>query len=91
MTFDRCPCCEITALPHASDCTFAVDCRVECEQFDEVAELRAEIARLRLTDAERQAITNAISTLERWQQTGGYHSAVSDEVDALQGVLERLG
>ena len=56
MTFDRCPCCEITALPHTADCTFAADCPVECEQFDGVAELRAEVARLRLTDEERDAI-----------------------------------
>jgi hypothetical protein len=46
MTYDYCPCCQVDTLPHADDCTFASDCPVECEQFNAVAELRGEVARL---------------------------------------------
>lgn len=47
MLYDHCPCCEVTRLPHEDGCTFAADCPAECEVFDELATLRAEIDELR--------------------------------------------
>lgn len=47
MIYDHCPCCEITRLPHEDDCTFSADCPAECEVFDEIATLRAEIDELK--------------------------------------------
>jgi hypothetical protein len=44
-----------------------------------------------LTDAEREALERAIETLDGWQKTGGYHSAIEDDADALRGLLSRLG
>ena len=61
----------------------------------EVARLRleaahAEIARLRLTAAEREAVERAVETLDGWQKTGGYHSAIEDDAATLRGLLERM-
>ena len=98
MTYDHCPCCEITALPHASDCTFAADCPVECEQFDALAELRAEVARLRLTDAERGLVQEAVEEAERQHRDAVAGLAGDEEALApylaramvWRGLLERL-
>lgn len=49
------------------------------------------IERLALADSEREAVERAIKTLDGWQQTGGYHSAIEDDATALRGLLERLG
>jgi hypothetical protein len=68
----------------------------ECRDPDllaaEVRRLRAVIAasELPLTDEERKAIGRAIATLDGWQRTGGYHSAVDDDADTLRSLLERL-
>ena len=43
-----------------------------------------------LTDAEREAIERAIETLDGWQKTGGYHSAIEDDAATLRGLLDRL-
>ena len=43
-----------------------------------------------LTDEEREAIERAIETLDGWQQTGGYHSAIEDDAATLRKLLERL-
>jgi hypothetical protein len=49
----------------------------------EVYDLRAEIERLRLTDAEREAIDWAAYAAEQWYE----HTAAA----TLRGLLERLG
>jgi hypothetical protein len=48
-------------------------------------ELKAEIARLRLTDAEREAIEWCVE-MARIHATD-----CDDEIDALRGLLKRLG
>ena len=42
-----------------------------------------------LTAAEREAIERAIETLDGWQKTGGYHSAIEDDAATLRGLLDR--
>ena len=42
-----------------------------------------------LTDAEREAVERAVETLDGWQKTGGYHSAIDDDAATLRGLLER--
>ena len=42
-----------------------------------------------LTDAEREAVEQATETLDGWQKTGGYHSAIEDDAATLRGLLER--
>ncbi len=42
-----------------------------------------------LTDAEREAVERAVETLDGWQKTGGYHSAIEDDAATLRGLLER--
>lgn len=54
--------------------------------LDEAAD---EIERLRLTDAEREAIARAADWLFRWQQTHGYHSEQDGDLATLRGLLER--
>ena len=63
--------------------------RDEAESQAAIASLAVE--RLRLTEEEREAVERAIRTLEAWQRTGGYHSAVDDDAATLRGLLERLG
>ena len=53
MIHNTCPCCGIDRLPHLTDCTFGSDAPEAADDFDEVLGLRDEIARLRITDAER--------------------------------------
>ena len=62
--------------------------------------LAAEVRRLRaviaagepvLTDEEREAVERAVETLDGWQKTGGYHSAIDDDAATLRGLLERCG
>lgn len=48
------------------------------------------LGRLTLTDEERGAVNRAIATLDGWQRTGGYHSAVDDDAATLRSLLERL-
>lgn len=55
-----------------------------------IEDLEAEIARLRLTDAEREAVGRAIITLDDWQRIGGYHELHDDDAATLRGLLERL-
>jgi hypothetical protein len=68
---------------------------------DTMQEAANEIERLRngavdaretvtLTAEERSAIGRAIATLDGWQRTGGYHSAVDDDAAALRSLLERM-
>ena len=57
----------------------------------EIAARDKEIARLRLTDAERECVEWAADWLGRWQQTHGYHSSESGDLATLRGLLERLG
>ena len=47
MIHTTCPCCEVACPPHRDGCTFYVDCQSEAKDFDDVALLRAEVARLR--------------------------------------------
>ena len=47
MIHSTCPCCEVACPPHRDGCTFHVDCQSEAKDFDDVALLRAEVARLR--------------------------------------------
>jgi len=42
MIHETCPCCDVSKLPHAGDCTFSDDCPDECADFDYVAGIRAE-------------------------------------------------
>lgn len=51
--------------------------------------LQEEIKRLRITDAEREAIERAADWLFRWQETHGYHSAQDGDLATLRGLLER--
>ena len=57
MIHSTCPCCEVLCPPHRDGCTFHVDCQSEAKDFDDVALLRAEIARLR---QERDALGWAV-------------------------------
>lgn len=43
-----------------------------------------------LTTAEREAVERAVETLDGWQKTGGYHSAIEDDAATIRGLLERL-
>ena len=53
-------------------------------------ELKAEIARLRLTDAEREAVETARSLFSQgWKHFG--NEADRDRAATLRGLLERLG
>lgn len=61
---------------------FATDASVFDEAADEIERLIAEVARLRLTDAEREAIAAAVAFFSR-----GYGTTA----DTLRGLLERLG
>jgi len=72
----NCPICD--QKPMNCDCTAA-----ERQQYGEIEELRAEVARLRLTDLEREAVRAAIELEE-------YRGATS-WASALRGILERLG
>lgn len=81
------------------------DARVEIERLREaIRRLAAQEATLSvcdgnvtvtmdatLTDEEREAIGRAIATLDGWQRTGGYHSAVDDDAATLRSLLQRLG
>ena len=58
----------------------------EASPQQEIARLRAEIARLRLTAAERRAIEGVI---EDYEQDG--EPASAGRVAILRGLLERLG
>jgi len=51
---------------------------------------QAEIERLRLTDAEREAIERAADWLYRWQETHGYHSSENGDLATLRSLLERV-
>jgi len=48
-----------------------------------------EIERLRLTDAEREAVERSADWLYRWQETHGYHSAENGDLATLRSLLER--
>jgi len=48
-----------------------------------------EIERLRLADAEREAIERAADWLCRWQEAHGYHSEQDGDLTTLRGLLER--
>ena len=60
------------------------------EQKDEIARLQAEIDRLRLTDAEREAVAAAIGWIE---SPSAEDEAMPDDylpiTDALRGLLKR--
>ena len=74
------------------------------EAADEMARLRSDnnrranletglrdwVERLRLTDAEREAVKRAIETLDGFQKRGGWHSAIDDDAATLRSLLERL-
>ena len=62
------------------------------EQPSEVESLRAEIARLRLTDAEREAIQAAAVIMDARNRLGGpVMFRGSERAAALRGLQERLG
>ena len=83
MIHNTCPCCGISRLPHLADCTFRSDAPEAADDFDEVLGLRDEIARLRLTYKEREAIAGAIAAEHG---RGAWTWAAT-----LRGLLERLG
>ena len=90
MTFDYCPCCRVIALPHTTDCTFATDCPAECDQFDAVAELRAEVERLRLTDEEREVLSHFALLFSRLRVVPErLNSTKERDLDIVWGLLER--
>lgn len=57
---------------------------------DEIKQLRAEVARLRLTDAEREAVDMAIDLLNGVEDVSAGASSRADAAAAmLRGLLER--
>jgi hypothetical protein len=66
---------------------------VNGDPLDELEEQAAEIERLRLTDAERKAITRAIAAQEH--RAADMHprswiaADIDDDCDTLRGLLER--
>ena len=72
-----CPCCEVQRPPHRDDCTFSADAPGDCKDFDEVATLRAEAARL---VSERKKIVNAVRLWPpSWMQAGGAILSILNE------------
>ena len=61
------------------------------ERKEMLRQAASELARLRLTEAEREAVERAADWLDRWQQTHGYHSSESGDLATLRGLLERVG
>jgi hypothetical protein len=65
------------------------------DQSDRIASLESEIARLRLTDDERETIKRAIDSQQ--DRAAEMHSrswdaaAIDEDCDTLRGLLERLG
>jgi hypothetical protein len=55
------------------------------DQSQRIGELEAEIARLRLTDAERDAVEVAARFMDKW---GGVPNTIAS--DTLRGLLERM-
>ena len=55
------------------------------EGLERIKKLEAEIARLRLTDAEREAMEVAARFMEKW---GGVPNTITS--DTIRGLLERL-
>jgi len=88
-TRPRCGGCWIgRAMADGKGCKCAAHSESECGcdadwTPQEVYDLRAEIERLRLTDAEREAIDWAAYAAEQWYE----HTAAA----TLRGLLERLG
>jgi hypothetical protein len=68
-------------------CFFRRDAEDRAAASDRVVPLYRSPA---LTDEEREAIGRAIATLDGWQRTGGYHSAVDDDAATLRSLLARL-
>jgi len=75
-----CPICD--QKPMNCDCTEA-----ERRQYAEIEELEEQVASLRLTDAEREAIEKAIS---RELDSDWYGGPEPARVVALRGLLERM-
>jgi hypothetical protein len=84
MIHNTCPCCGTSRLPHLADCTFRSDAPEAADDFDEVLGLRAEIASLRLTDAERMAVDMAILNCHQAGGVDGVRVAAT-----LRSLLER--
>ena len=75
-----CPICD--QKPMNCDCT-----ETERRQYAEIAELEEQVASLRLTDAEREAIEAARDILREMEDNNGEPFAA--EVEAISGLLER--
>lgn len=75
-----CPICD--QKPMNCDCTAE-----ERRQYGEIEDLEDEIARLRLTDAERESLEGAIDVLEQEDQ---WHAAGEARIKTLRALLERL-
>lgn len=60
------------------------------EYVQEIVRLMAEIERLRLTDAEREAIERAAETL-RYLQADYGKTQTEQDAATLRGLLERIG
>ena len=64
--------------------------RLEAEREAKIKSLEKEVARLRLTDAEREAVETARSLFSQgWKHFD--NEADRDRAAALRGLLERLG
>ena len=74
-----CPICD--QKPMNCDCT-----ETERRQFAQIEEQEAEIARLRLTDAEREALIHAMAALDHVGTDWTLQCAAT-----LRGLMERLG
>ena len=62
----------------------------ERRQFSEIEDLQEEIARLRITDAEREAIKEAMEGYAEWMNDDGVlHPEAASTVATLRGLLAR--
>ncbi len=99
-----CPCCKVSRLPHANECTFRKDWPEGCADFDYIANLRsgleaalAEVERHKMTSEERNAATVAAAVASppapfpsaSVQYDDGRRVPVSVYAESLRGYLDR--
>jgi hypothetical protein len=79
---------------HRTDIEYVRRLEARLEEVRSAADLAdakycAEIASLRLANAEREAVERAADWLYRWQETHGYHCSQNGDLATLRSLLER--
>jgi hypothetical protein len=72
-----CPCCKVSSLPHADECTFRKDWPKGCADFDYIANLRSGL------EAALAGLEAALAEVERHRMTPQERAVVAEAADEM--------